>query len=641
MNFKGFKKVGSKGDKTTFKHPQGHYISVNMKALSPKLKADLMAIGGDVHEETEEKGVSRAGEQVRNSNHFSDKKIKDVSKASAMGEHRKVLDALQSDKQDRKYMAEGGESDKKPSPQQAPQPAQPTQQPKPPQQPPSQPMTPEAISNGFKSASFYAEDGDVQQPEDSTAPTAKDLANKFRDINFAKNAMQEDAANNQPPAPGILQSSASAPQPMVSGANQPEQQPIEAEPEQTPDLSTAQGDVQQQLASDSSGQGQGNYNIHRGQAATQELNNEAQMFHNDLYQGKITPETYKSLYAKKDTLGKIGTIFGILVGGMGSGLTGQPNAAFDMMDKTIQRDLDAQKTSAVNAQNFLRLNQEQQRQRANIDNLDAETNTKAFANSQNQIYQASAHSLIDRYSKMSPQQQAAAAPAIGMLMKQMSAKVSNLNDLAGAAIATMNPPAGAPQGQLPKQGSKKGPSGPSLHPNSDGDYGIKPLLAPDAQNRFNTMHLNPYYDENYPQIREQFTGAQQADQALKTLGPTFENLAKNMTPLGRASQLVHNAEGLPFGIGNVLSGPTKATAMEEGKSKQYEAYKSTLLQDVQNAFKGTNISGAAIQKAVDDNTPVYGDTEQQILQKRTNLEGFIRRSIPHSLLSGQARLFNE
>jgi hypothetical protein len=91
---------------------------------------------------------------------------------------------------------------------------------------------------------------------------------------------------------------------------------------------------------------------------TQEvLHQEAQKFQADLNNGHIKPKTYHDLYEKKDTLGKIGHIFGMLMAGAGSGLSHQPNMMMQMMDKEIERDLEAQKTSAANRQNFLSIAQ--------------------------------------------------------------------------------------------------------------------------------------------------------------------------------------------------------------------------------------------------------------------------------------------
>lgn len=110
----------------------------------------------------------------------------------------------------------------------------------------------------------------------------------------------------------------------------------------------------------------------------QDLDNDDAFYAQDVIRGHIKPETYQSLYAKKDTLGKIGTLFGLLLGGGGSGLTGQPNAVLAMMDKQIENDLKAQQSSNENAQNWLRLSQAHVRQKAEIEKMGVESElTKA------------------------------------------------------------------------------------------------------------------------------------------------------------------------------------------------------------------------------------------------------------------------
>lgn len=78
----------------------------------------------------------------------------------------------------------------------------------------------------------------------------------------------------------------------------------------------------------------------------------------DFATGKVKPETYSDLWADKQTPGKLGTLFGLLVGGMGSGLTHQPNVVLQMMDKQIDRDLAKQKEGTGNVQSFLGLAQD-------------------------------------------------------------------------------------------------------------------------------------------------------------------------------------------------------------------------------------------------------------------------------------------
>lgn len=68
--------------------------------------------------------------------------------------------------------------------------------------------------------------------------------------------------------------------------------------------------------------------------------------------GKIHPKTVNDLFAEKSTLGKIGTLFGLMVSGAGAGLTHQPNAVMELMQRELDRDLEAQKSSQAAKQNW-------------------------------------------------------------------------------------------------------------------------------------------------------------------------------------------------------------------------------------------------------------------------------------------------
>jgi hypothetical protein len=91
-----------------------------------------------------------------------------------------------------------------------------------------------------------------------------------------------------------------------------------------------------------------------------------------LHNQAVTPETYRSLFNKQDTLGKIGSIFGLMLGGAGGGLTHQGNSFMQALDKTLDRDLESKKQTAANAQNFLKIAQEYELNRANIRNTMAQ-----------------------------------------------------------------------------------------------------------------------------------------------------------------------------------------------------------------------------------------------------------------------------
>lgn len=118
-------------------------------------------------------------------------------------------------------------------------------------------------------------------------------------------------------------------------------------------------------------EGTGNTIIVKGHKVPtpQGLDEQAAHFQDDMMKGHIKPETMDSLYAKKDTLGKIGTLFGLLVSGAGSGLTGQPNAVLQQMQNQINNDLDAQKATNSNAQNWYQLNLKHELQKAQIQQM--------------------------------------------------------------------------------------------------------------------------------------------------------------------------------------------------------------------------------------------------------------------------------
>ena len=93
----------------------------------------------------------------------------------------------------------------------------------------------------------------------------------------------------------------------------------------------------------------------RTAAAANYYASETAKFMNDLSNGHIDPPTYASAFGNKDTLGKIGTMFGLLISGMGSGLTHQPNAVMAMMKDELDKDLQAQQSSKDNAVKYANL----------------------------------------------------------------------------------------------------------------------------------------------------------------------------------------------------------------------------------------------------------------------------------------------
>lgn len=103
-----------------------------------------------------------------------------------------------------------------------------------------------------------------------------------------------------------------------------------------------------------------------------ELKNEDLAIQQDIDAGHIQPKTYADIFENKSTLGKISTIFGLILSGAGSGLTKQPNALLAMMDKEIQNDLEAQKQNAANKQSKSRLIMDRQMHIAKIEQMKKE-----------------------------------------------------------------------------------------------------------------------------------------------------------------------------------------------------------------------------------------------------------------------------
>lgn len=79
-------------------------------------------------------------------------------------------------------------------------------------------------------------------------------------------------------------------------------------------------------------------------------------FQKDVQDHHIDPNQYM---ANKDTLGRVATGIGLILGGLGAGLAGGPNQALEMLNKQIDRDIDAQKSELGRKENLLSANLKQ------------------------------------------------------------------------------------------------------------------------------------------------------------------------------------------------------------------------------------------------------------------------------------------
>jgi hypothetical protein len=172
----------------------------------------------------------------------------------------------------------------------------------------------------------------------------------------------------------------------------------------------------------------------------QEMAQEMTSFQHDLDQGFITPKTYQDLFHDKSTLGKIGTIFGLMLSGAGSGLSHQSNALMDMMNKQISNDLDAQKSSASNRMNFHQLANQSVLQQAQANHLNTENMIQAQSYKFMMAQRVAVHDLAQRVAAMpegSPQKQQGQL-ALASMSQAMNNGQFNMMDVASAGMARIN-----------------------------------------------------------------------------------------------------------------------------------------------------------------------------------------------------------
>lgn len=85
----------------------------------------------------------------------------------------------------------------------------------------------------------------------------------------------------------------------------------------------------------------------------QDLQQERQSFQQDIQNQHIDPNHY---IGSMDTSQKIATALGLIMGGLGSGITGQPSAALQFLNNQIDRDIAAQKANLGKGENLLNAN---------------------------------------------------------------------------------------------------------------------------------------------------------------------------------------------------------------------------------------------------------------------------------------------
>lgn len=144
----------------------------------------------------------------------------------------------------------------------------------------------------------------------------------------------------------------------------------------------------------------------------------------DVQSAKVDP---RRLWNNKSTGEKIGTALGLIFGGIGSGLTHQPNLAAQFLENQVQQDIEAQKNDQSNKMSLYKLGLEKYK---DAQSAEAFANLQANTILQGQIQQTAA--------KMgSPQAAALAKQAIGEL-EMKNAPIRQQLALQGMALKFQN-----------------------------------------------------------------------------------------------------------------------------------------------------------------------------------------------------------
>ena len=429
-------------------------------------------------------------------------------------------------------------------------------------------------------------------------------------IHAADGADVPDAApaqdNSTPPGP------TSQPDPSLQREPSSDSRPMGQSSMEAPDAPSVQG--QQDLDP-----------VATGQTAANDLLNESTAQMQDYMTGHIQPKTYSDLFADKSTLGKIGTLFGLMLGGAGSGLSHQPNALLNMMDQQIKNDYDAQQKNVQNKQSFFTLAMQNKLNQAQVikQYMDAGmTYEQAFGKMQeNQImargtglmatYNAVHHNLLNNVinSPMPPQQKAAAAQVLSNAHQEKQQQIANQTGQQVSAIRAQ------------QQNSQS-----SRAPQSSEDQ----VLAPHGDDIYNNYVKSVAFDKTkqpeLERVQSQYNGVVQAEKSLQQVAPVMSSLYDVGKQGGAGSRF---ERGIQEGLGGIpLIGAELGTAWagagNSPETRKYLANKQALYGMVSSALKGTNLGDATIRGVVDTNQPDPSDSPEDVAEKINNIKQFIR-----------------
>jgi hypothetical protein len=400
LNLSQFKKISSDSKSTTLKHPEGHKIVIAHHALSPQHKKQLSEIptkyaeGGDVEESRSPASLLYPEEAQA----ASDKKLSISSK------ERAALNAVRE--------KEG------PLPSDSMGPVKPD------------PTVYEKVNN-FLSMPGEQEAEAAKQWQQGLAVDRAKLGSAQLGPSPASTG-QPVVANQDPFGYGAMAEG------MLAGVNQEKAGAMAAA------AAAAQEGKLQELAAKQQEKALNDFKVeHEKQYAA--LNAERQALLNDYKAGHINANHYvESMSSGKKAL----TAIGLILGGMGGGLTGQGNAAQDFLNKQIDRDIESQKATmgknqnllSANAQAFGNLKDAEMMTRIQLNDLYSSKVAQAAAASMGSKAQANAQMYIGQKNMESAQ-----------LQQQLAMRRAGISGLTGNSDPASKIRMGVMSGIIPKE----------------------------------------------------------------------------------------------------------------------------------------------------------------------------------------------
>lgn len=313
----------------------------------------------------------------------------------------------------------------------------------------------------FKGCEYYSDGGDVQQsPPPQKPPVDPNKAQVAQDsmrkaFHFKSGGVapgEEDGDPNEVPdrsyrpamadeIPDVPDTPAQVPQEddVASINPNPQRSPAlqETKPSSESSSTPQEPTPAEQLSQEPEPQTPAQAAQQHGAAVTKKLMDEDKYIQADINSGFIKPDSYQDLFNKKDTLGKIGTIFGLLIGSAGAGLAHQPNMLMQMMRDELTNDNNAKVQSANNMISLLKSNQGALTSKANARQTNAAANAVEIANRNMMKNRFALDHLVKITQKLpegSPQKNEANR-VLTMLHQDVDTKNSSTAALAGMAQA--------------------------------------------------------------------------------------------------------------------------------------------------------------------------------------------------------------